>query len=339
MQEKTAAAKDIELARDKAKLDAMCKRILANKVILAWILKECLEEYKGYSCSEVVDCIEGTPEISEKPVHLDEVMPEKITGIGTEDKTVTEGTVTYDIRFTAKIPGTDYKVHLYVNIEAQNDYEPGYPLIKRGIYYCCRMISAQYQREFTKSHYENLKKVYSLWICINPPEERKNTITEYRIEEKTIIGESREIKENYDLMNCMMICLGDPEDTDGILRLLDTLMSGEMSTEKKKDVLERDYKIEMTRELESEVSGMCNYSDGIWMKGLKQGIERGKAEGIAEGIAEGKAEGIAEGKAEGIIKTYRKFNVNRKQIAEELIKELSITREKANEYINEYWQA
>ena len=116
-------------------------------------------------------------------------------------------------------------------------------------------------------------------------------------------------------------------------------MSGEISTEKKKDVLERDYKIEMTRELESEVSGMCNYSDGIWMKGLKQGIERGKAEGIAEGIAEGKAEGIAEGKAEGIIKTYRKFNVNRKQIAEELIKELSITREKANEYINEYWQA
>ena len=40
MQEKTAAAKDIELARDKAKLDAICKRILANKVILAWILKE-----------------------------------------------------------------------------------------------------------------------------------------------------------------------------------------------------------------------------------------------------------------------------------------------------------
>ena len=162
-----------------------------------------------------------------------------------------------------------------MNIEAQNDYKPGYPLIKRGIYYCCRMISAQYQREFTKSHYENLKKVYSLWICINPPEERKNTITEYRIEEKTIIGESREIKENYDLMNCMMICLGDPEDTDGILRLLDTLMSGEISTEKKKDVLERDYKIEMTRELESEVSGMCNYSDGIWMKGMEQGIEQG----------------------------------------------------------------
>ena len=72
---------------------------------------------------------------------------------------------------------------------------------------------------------------------------------------------------------------------------------------------------------------MCNYSDGIWMKGLKQGK--------AEGIAEGKAEGIAE----GIIKTYRKFNISRMQVAEELVKELSITREKANEYMNEYWQA
>ena len=31
-------------AEEKAKLDASCKRLLSHKIILAWILKECLEE-------------------------------------------------------------------------------------------------------------------------------------------------------------------------------------------------------------------------------------------------------------------------------------------------------
>ncbi len=54
-------------------------------------------------------------------------------------------------------------IRLIINIEAQNDFYPGYPLIKRGIYYCSRMISAQYGTEFKNSHYENIKKVYSIW--------------------------------------------------------------------------------------------------------------------------------------------------------------------------------
>lgn len=32
-----------------------------------------------------------------------------------------------------------------------------------------RMISAQYRTEFTNFHYENIKKVYSIWICMNLP--------------------------------------------------------------------------------------------------------------------------------------------------------------------------
>lgn len=82
---------------------------------------------------------------------------------------MTEGIVTYDIRFLATAPVSGELIRLIINIEAQNDFYPGYPLIKRGIYYCSRMISAQYGTEFTKSHYEDIKKVYSIWICMNPP--------------------------------------------------------------------------------------------------------------------------------------------------------------------------
>ena len=64
----------------------------------------------------------------------------------------------YDIRFFAIAPVSGELIRLIINIEAQNDFYPGYPLIKRGIYYCSRMISAQYGTEFTNSHYENIKK-------------------------------------------------------------------------------------------------------------------------------------------------------------------------------------
>lgn len=53
MEEEKKLAEDISVTSDKSKYDAACKRLLANKVILAWIMKECLEEYKNYSIQEI----------------------------------------------------------------------------------------------------------------------------------------------------------------------------------------------------------------------------------------------------------------------------------------------
>jgi len=158
-----------------------------------------------------------------------------IRGLDTEDKSVREGTDTYDIRFRAIVPGSGERIGLIVNVEAQNDFYPGYPLIKRGIYYCCRMISSQYGREFTGSHYENIKKVYSIWICIDPPKSRENTITRYRVAEEYLAGGAAEPVRNYDLLSIVMLCLGGPggENYSGVLRMLDVLLgSGTSEAEK-----------------------------------------------------------------------------------------------------------
>ena len=51
----------------------MCKRLLANKVILAWIMKSCLEEYKTHSIHEIAEkYIEGVHQIAEAAVNPDE---------------------------------------------------------------------------------------------------------------------------------------------------------------------------------------------------------------------------------------------------------------------------
>lgn len=248
MDEETTVAQGLRATDDSAGYDAACKRVLSEKAILARIMKACLAEYQDCDVNEIAEkYIEGQPQVSNLPVLPDEGGT-IINGMDTEDKSVHEGTVTYDIRFRASVPGTGEQIGLIINVEAQNDFYPGYPLIKRGIYYCCRMISSQYGREFTGSHYEKIKKVYSIWICMNPPKSRENTITRYRVVEEHLVGGATEPVRDYDLMSIIMLCLGSPdgENYDGVLRMLDVLLGDDTSEAEKRKILQDDYDIQMT---------------------------------------------------------------------------------------------
>jgi len=136
---KTTIAQGLHTTDDSAGYDAACKRVLSEKVILARIIKAYLDEYRDCDVNEIAEkYIEGQPQVSAVLVLPDE-SGTIISGMDTEDKSMREGTVTYDIRFRVIVPGSGDIIGLIVNVEAQNDFYPGYPLIKRGIYYCCRM--------------------------------------------------------------------------------------------------------------------------------------------------------------------------------------------------------
>ncbi len=326
MTQNTLLAEHINTAHTKAKLDEACKKLLAHKIILAWIMQQTLNEFKDYSVQEIAEkYIEGIPVISKCPVHADtgiehqhdEHTTENMYGYGdtadenkgiyndftgepdsgrihgetNEDTTMEEGTVTFDIRFRAIVPHNGEYITLLINVEAQNEFYPGYPLVKRGIYYGCRMISAQYGTEFQNSHYEKIKKVYSIWICINPPKKKANTITKYEITEKNVLGKANEPVENYDLMTAIMICLkSSPDQDDGaknVIDLLTTLLSTEISSSEKKKIIERDFDIPMQKEVTKEADGMCNYSDYVENCGIEKGRAEGRAEGLSLGISQG----------------------------------------------------
>ena len=277
-------AKHITAAGESAAYDSACKRLLANKIILAWIMKSCLEEYRECDVKEIAEkYIEGTPQIAQEPVNPDEIVGnEQIQGMNTEDSTIHEGTITYDIRFQALVPGTDDMVSLFINIEAQSNFYPGYPIIKRAIYYCSRMISSQYGTEFTAPKYDKIKKVCSIWLCKNPPEKRKNTINRYSITEEKLVGNATEAVENYDLLSAVMLCMsGESENADsGILKLLEVLLSSEREADEKKKILQEEFSIEMDRTFESEVQLMCNLSKGVEEKGRREGRQEGRQEGV-----------------------------------------------------------
>ena len=318
MEKETTVARKIRLLSSQARYDKACKRLLAEKIILAWILKSCVEEFQDCDVNEIAArYIVGTPQVGVVPVDPDESnqIPEgEVAGTGVEDATATEGAVTYDVRFVASAPVSGKWIRLILNIEAQNDFYPGYPLIKRGIYYCRRMISAQCGTEFVNAHYEKIKKVYSIWLCMNPPMSRKNTITNYCITEDNLVGRVKERKEYYDLMSAVMVCLGEESDREqgGILKLLNILFSTESKAREKQEILEREFSIKMTKTLKREVALMCNLSQWVEEKGIKKGMERG---------------------IEATVSVLKELGINEDVILEKVKEKFSLTESQAKKYV------
>ena len=163
--------------------DTFCKQILARPIFLAYILKRCIHEFSNVDVFIIASkCIHDIS-ANQKEVHR---LSPFITQF--EDDTLEEGKAVFDIFFMAHLPESDQDIDFYINIEIQDDFYPGYPLSARGVYYGSRMLSMQYEDQIRGSRYENLKKVYSIWICLNPPKEERGSITEISLD-KNLTGQ------------------------------------------------------------------------------------------------------------------------------------------------------
>ena len=54
MPEESSAAQAMRIVADKARYDAACKRLLSEKVFLAQIMKDCVEEYKNCDVEDII---------------------------------------------------------------------------------------------------------------------------------------------------------------------------------------------------------------------------------------------------------------------------------------------
>lgn len=244
------------------KLDNICKSILSKKQVLARILKGTIEAYENYSAEEIAEkFIEGEPKVNKVPVHRDE-----ITGMNTEDNSETEGEVRYDVLFKAKVPDSDKDEEYIVNVESQGDYYTKYPLLSRAVYYCGRLLSAQKDREFSNDNYQDIRKVHSIWVCLNgsskTSKKNENTIARYVFTKKDIYGEQQFDRTDYDLAEIIMICLGDEEEANNeLLACLGTFFSSKKDVETKKRILHDEHGIIFDSDIEREVGNMCNYGE------------------------------------------------------------------------------
>ena len=263
----------IEANDTKDRYDAEAKKILSDKTVLSWIMQYTMEEFKGYPIPVIRNCIEGTPEVSKLPVRPGHT-PEAITGIQTEDKVPGEGEVRYDVRFYVTTP-TKNRIKIIVNVEAQNSYTKlGYDIVTRGVFYGARMLSAQLDTEFSLPHYNDVKKVYSIWICMNAPDYAAYTISRYHMCKEDLYGILTQ-EPRYDLMEVITVCLGKESEKSRGNRLhgmLSTLFSKTLKPAEKKTILSRDYEIETSVKMEGGMQTMCNLSQGIEDAALEKGL-------------------------------------------------------------------
>ena len=287
--------------------DEACKRVLSEREIMAHILKACTEEFKDCSLQDIARrYIQGEPSISRIAVEPETISP-RIEGEQTEDKSGAEGTVYYDIRFHAVAPVDGKMIQLIVNLEAQNDFNPGYPLLKRAVYYCGRMISSQYGTVFVKLHYEKIQKVYSIWICTMPTKKWEYNISRYRFTEEHLIGRTQAERSHYDLITIVLVCLGSKshKQLKGILRLLNMLLLDNMGSQEKQELLAKEFNVTMTPHLEKGVATMCNLSEGIERRGERRGEKRGEKRGRKLGEEVGEKRGWNLGKQDDVLEMLK----------------------------------
>lgn len=281
----TEIANAVNAAGDKAQYDTRVKRLLAQKSILAHILVKTVDEFKGMKPEDVVKYIEGEPSISVVPVEpglanmeKTDAAGQRIVGLNTENAEINEGLVRFDIIFYVRMPSVDNTKNglsqIIVNIEAQKDEPTEYKILNRAIFYVSRLISSQKERDFVNTNYDDIKQVFSIWICMNMDD---NSLSHIHLTKDEMLKPCN-WKGNLDLLNIVLIGItnGIPEHDEKyeMHRLIGALLSSELKEQEKLDIIEHEYNIPTSQEFREDVRIMCNLSTGIEERATEKTSEK-----------------------------------------------------------------
>lgn len=275
----TEIANAVNAAGDKAQYDTRVKRLLAQKSILAHILVKIVDEFKGMKPEDVVKYIEGEPSISVVPVEpglanmeKTDATGQRIVGLNTENAEINEGLVRFDIIFYVRMKNGLSQI--IVNIEAQKDEPTEYKILNRAIFYVSRLISSQKERDFVNTNYDDIKQVFSIWICMNMDD---NSLSHIHLTKDEML-KPYNWKGNLDLLNIVLIGITNeiPEHDEKyeMHRLIGALLSSELKEQEKLDIIEHEYNIPISQEFREDVRIMCNLSTGIEERATEKTSEK-----------------------------------------------------------------
>jgi hypothetical protein len=258
--------------------------LLGNKYILAYILIHIVDEFKGMNPKDVIPYIEGEPYISSIPVETGltnsdkEEKGQRVVGFNTENAEINEGMVRFDIVFYVRMK--DEISQIIINVEAQKDEPIGYHILNRAIFYVSRLVSSQKERDFSNTNYNDIKRVFTIWCCLNMDE---NSMDYVHLTNDKILG-NHKWEGKQDLLNIVLIGIAkelpERDEKYELHRLLAALFSDELSVNEKLNIMETEYHIPLENNTRKDVSVMCNLSEGIFERGEAKGEARGKAEVI-----------------------------------------------------------
>ena len=275
----TEVTNAVNAAGDKAQYDARVKRILAQKSILAYILVKTVDEFKGMKPEDVVTYIEGEPKVGIVPVEPGltnvekaDATAQRIVGLNTENAEINEGLVRFDIIFYVRMKNGLSQI--IMNVEAQKDEPTEYKILNRAIFYVSRLVSSQKERDFVNTNYDDIKQVFSIWICMNM---EYNSLSHIHFTKDEMLS-PYEWKGNIDLLNIVLVGITndipDHDEDYEMHRLIGALLSSNLKEQEKLNIIEQEYNIPISRELREDVSVMCNLSTGIEERATEKANEK-----------------------------------------------------------------
>ena len=238
-----------------------------------------VDEFKGMKPEDVVKYIEGEPSISVVPVEpglanmeKTDAAGQRIVGLNTENAEINEGLVRFDIIFYVRMKNGLSQI--IVNIEAQKDEPTEYKILNRAIFYVSRLISSQKERDFVNTNYDDIKQVFSIWICMNMDD---NSLSHIHLTKDEMLKPCN-WKGNLDLLNIVLIGITNeiPEHDEKyeMHRLIGALLSSELKEQEKLDIIEHEYNIPISQEFREDVRIMCNLSTGIEERATERATEK-----------------------------------------------------------------
>ena len=271
--------KNTILTTDKdAQYDESAKRLLGQKSILAHILVKTVDEYAGMDPKDVVPYIEGEPFINTVPIETgftntviknDESL---VVGLNSENPELHEEMIRFDIIFYVRMK--DGLSQIIINVEAQKDEPNGYDILNRAIFYVSRLISSQKERDFVNTNYDDIKQVFSIWICMNMDD---NSLSHIHLTKDEMLKPCN-WKGNIDLLNIVLIGITNeiPEHDEKyeMHRLIGALLSSELKEQEKLDIIEHEYNIPISQEFREDVRIMCNLGTGIEERATEKATEQ-----------------------------------------------------------------
>lgn len=277
----------------KLRYDKAAKYLLSDVRILARILHSFVPEFMECDIKDIEDRYIEKSSVSVSRTGVADISgqydPALMPG---EDPGFNEADIFYDIVFRAVYPDSDGgEIGLYINIEAQNDIYPGYPLEMRAVYYCARLLCSQLKTVSRETNYGGLKKACSIWLCFDSPMKDAGEASLYRLDKHDIMMLRNKSAETgiieglpceetdpcyYDLISIIIIKLNKScRMTDKTMEFLRVLFSDDTDPYEKITAV-RKSGIDLDEHIRKGIGNMCNLSEGIWQRGLKEGIEKGE---------------------------------------------------------------
>ena len=261
-----------------AEYDAGMKHLMSNKEIIIPILQMTVPEFKTCSQEEILQCLDISS-ITKDDFVSDIPKIEKNLRLTREDSelsSLTEKLVRFDIRFRIKNPRLsteEIRVNLHIDMEAQKSYRPSnpsYPVLKRAVYYAARDLSSQLSSITETTDYSKLEKCYSIWICAEDiPKKLQNTLTEYSLSKKDIIGVADEPDEDYDLLTVIVIRQGEKTEEKGIFDYLNGIFTCDINR------IDKYSHIKWSEPFQREMSKVTGFGDMIYERGMRAGEQKG----------------------------------------------------------------